>query len=66
MWQIVMADRCGRWQIVIMTSAQQGEFKKCFFLISFVPRSYFLLKQNYFHLTNEKKKNKTLKLEKIK
>ena len=49
-----------------MTSAQQGEFKKCFFLISFVPRSYFLLKQNYFHLTNEKKKNKTLKLEKIK
>ena len=54
-------------QIVTVTSAQQAEFKKCFSLISFVPRSYFLLKQILFPSYKWKKQtNKTLKLEKIK
>ena len=39
-----------------VTSAQQAEFKKCFSLISFAPRSYFLLKQALFPSYKWKKK----------
>ena len=52
-------------QIVIVRSAQQGKFRKCFSLISFVPRSYFLPKQILFPSYKWKKK-KNIKFEKIK